>query len=66
MLYSANFRHRTVDVYNQNFNLVNSFTDPTVPPAFAPQVAHVMAKHGRTRYELLHWEEARRVPPRHS
>jgi len=36
MLYAANFRHGTVDVYDQNFNMVNSFTDPTVPAGFAP------------------------------
>ena len=27
LLYAANFRHGTVDVYDQNFNEVNSFTD---------------------------------------
>jgi uncharacterized protein (TIGR03118 family) len=36
MLYAANFRHGTVDVFDQNFNQVNSFTDPNVPSGFAP------------------------------
>ena len=36
MLYAANFRHGTVDVFDQNFNQVNSFTDPNVPTGFAP------------------------------
>jgi uncharacterized protein (TIGR03118 family) len=35
-LFAANFRHGTVDVFDQNFNLVASFTDPTVPKGFAP------------------------------
>jgi uncharacterized protein (TIGR03118 family) len=35
-LYAANFRNGTVDVFDQNFNQVNSFTDPTVPAGFAP------------------------------
>jgi uncharacterized protein (TIGR03118 family) len=36
VLFAANFRHGTVDTYDQNFNLVNSFTDPKVPKGFAP------------------------------
>ena len=36
MLYAANFRHGTVDVFDQNFNQVMSFTDPHLPPGFAP------------------------------
>jgi len=35
-LYAANFRHGTVDVYDQNFNLIDSFTDPNLPKGFAP------------------------------
>ena len=35
-LYAANFRHGTVDVYDQNFNLVKGFSDPNVPRGFAP------------------------------
>jgi uncharacterized protein (TIGR03118 family) len=36
LLFAANFRHGTVDTYDGNFNLVNSFTDPNVPSGFAP------------------------------
>ena len=36
VLFAANFRHGTVDTYDQNFNLINSFTDPNVPQGFAP------------------------------
>ncbi|HEY4041086.1 MAG TPA: TIGR03118 family protein [Rhodopila sp.] len=36
LLFAANFRHGSVDVYDQNFNMVNSFTDPNLPQGFAP------------------------------
>src|SRR5271157_1175499 len=36
VLFAANFRHGTVDTYDKNFNLINSFTDPHVPQGFAP------------------------------
>ena len=36
MLYAANFRHGTVDMFDQNFNAVGSFTDPNLPAGFAP------------------------------
>lgn len=36
MLYAANFRHGTVDMFDQNFDQVKSFTDPNVPTGFAP------------------------------
>jgi uncharacterized protein (TIGR03118 family) len=36
LLYAANFRHGTVDVFDNNFNQVNSFTDPSVPDGYAP------------------------------
>jgi uncharacterized protein (TIGR03118 family) len=35
-LYAANFRSGQVEVYNSNFNEVNSFTDPTLPAGYAP------------------------------
>jgi uncharacterized protein (TIGR03118 family) len=35
-LYAANFRNGTVDVFNDHFKQVNSFTDPNVPKGFAP------------------------------
>jgi uncharacterized protein (TIGR03118 family) len=36
LLYAANFRHGTVDVYDKNFDFVKSFTDPNLPQGFAP------------------------------
>lgn len=35
-LYAANFRSGQVEMYDQNFNLVRSFTDPNVPTGYAP------------------------------
>ena len=39
-LYASNFRFGTVDVFDNHFNLVNSFSDPTVPAGFAPFGIH--------------------------
>jgi uncharacterized protein (TIGR03118 family) len=39
-LYATNFRFGTVEVFDTNFHLVNSFTDPTVPAGFAPFGIH--------------------------
>jgi uncharacterized protein (TIGR03118 family) len=36
MLYAANFRHGTVEMYDQNFNEVKSFTDSHLPAGYAP------------------------------
>jgi uncharacterized protein (TIGR03118 family) len=35
-LYASNFRNGTVDVFNNNFQQVNSFTDPNLPTGYAP------------------------------
>ena len=35
-LYAADNANNKIDVYDRNFNLVNSFTDPIVPTGFAP------------------------------
>jgi uncharacterized protein (TIGR03118 family) len=35
-LYAADFRNGQVDVFNSQFNQVNSFTDPSLPAGFAP------------------------------
>ena len=35
-LYAANFRSGQVEVYNQNFQLISTFTDSTVPAGYAP------------------------------
>ena len=39
-LYASNFRFGTIDVFDSSFNLVKSFTDPTVPTGFAPFGVH--------------------------
>ena len=39
-LYATNFRFGTVEVFDSNFHLVNTFTDPTVPAGFAPFGIH--------------------------
>ena len=35
-LYAANFRAGTVEIYDVNFHLVNTFTDPSLPASYAP------------------------------
>jgi len=35
-LYAANFRHGTVDMFDQNFNQIGSFTDSSLPAGYAP------------------------------
>jgi uncharacterized protein (TIGR03118 family) len=35
-LYAANFRGNSVDVFNGDFSLAGSFTDPNVPTGYAP------------------------------
>jgi len=35
-LYAANFRHGTVDMFDQNFNETKSFTDSNLPSGYAP------------------------------
>ena len=39
-IYASNFRFGTVEVFDSNFTLVNSFTDPTIPSGFAPFGIH--------------------------
>ena len=39
-LYATNFRFGTVEVFDSSFNLVKTFTDPTVPAGFAPFGIH--------------------------
>jgi len=36
LLYAANFRNGTVDVFDQNWQQVNSFTDSQLPDGYAP------------------------------
>jgi uncharacterized protein (TIGR03118 family) len=35
-LYATNFHNNTVEMYDSGFNLVNTFSDPNVPPRYAP------------------------------
>jgi uncharacterized protein (TIGR03118 family) len=39
-IYATSFRFGKVEVFDNHFNLVNSFTDPTVPAGFAPFGIH--------------------------
>src|ERR1700745_943479 len=39
-IYATSFRFGRVDVFDNHFNLVNSFTDPTVPAGFPPFGIH--------------------------
>ncbi len=41
-LYAANFRHGTVDMFDQNFNQIKSFTDHHLPDGYAPFNAQVL------------------------
>ena len=40
LLYASNFRFGTIEVFDSSFNLVKTFTDPTVPVGFAPFGIH--------------------------
>jgi uncharacterized protein (TIGR03118 family) len=39
-IYATSFRFGSVDVFDSHFNLVNSFSDPTIPAGFAPFGIH--------------------------
>jgi uncharacterized protein (TIGR03118 family) len=39
-IYATSFRFGRVEVFDNHFNLVNSFTDPTIPAGFAPFGIH--------------------------
>jgi uncharacterized protein (TIGR03118 family) len=39
-IYATSFRFGRVDVFDSRFDLVNSFTDPTIPAGFAPFGIH--------------------------
>jgi uncharacterized protein (TIGR03118 family) len=39
-LYATNFRFGTVEVFDSNFNLVKTFSDPEIPSGFAPFGVH--------------------------
>jgi uncharacterized protein (TIGR03118 family) len=44
-LFAANFRNGTVDVFDKNFQQVNSFTDQNVPKGYAPFNVQVLDRH---------------------
>jgi len=44
-LFAANFRNGTVDVFNDDFKQVKSFTDPNVPAGYAPFNVQVLDDH---------------------
>jgi uncharacterized protein (TIGR03118 family) len=45
LLFAADFHNGMVDVFDQNFHMVNSFTDPFVPSNFAPFNVQVLDGH---------------------
>ena len=45
LLYAANFRHGTVDVFNTQFSQVNGLTDGNVPAGYAPFNVQVLQGH---------------------
>ena len=45
VLYAANFRHGTVDVFNDQFTQISSFTDGSLPAGFAPFNVQVLDNH---------------------
>ena len=45
LLYAANFRHGTVDVLNDQWQQVNSLTDGSLPPGYAPFNVRVLDNH---------------------
>jgi uncharacterized protein (TIGR03118 family) len=52
LLYATNFRHGTVDVFNDQWQQVNSLTDGAVPPGYAPFNAQVLDGHLFVTYAL--------------
>lgn len=52
MLYAANFRHGTVDMFDKNFNHVKSFTDPNVAKGYAPFNVQVLGDKLFVTYAL--------------
>jgi uncharacterized protein (TIGR03118 family) len=45
LLYASNFRHGTVDVFNDQWKQVNSLTDGSIPAGFAPFNVQVLDGH---------------------
>lgn len=51
-LYASDFHNGTVEQYDSGFNLVRSFSDPTVAPGYAPFGARVLGGHLFVTYAL--------------
>ena len=52
LLYATNFRHGTVDVFNDQWQQVNSLTDGALPAGYAPFNAQVLHGHLFVSYAL--------------
>ena len=52
LLYATNFRHGTVDVFNDQWQQVNSLTDGALPAGYAPFNAQVLDGHLFVSYAL--------------
>jgi uncharacterized protein (TIGR03118 family) len=52
LLYATNFRHGTVDVFNSQWQQVNSLTDGSLPAGYAPFNAQVLDGHLFVSYAL--------------
>ncbi|MGO4572375.1 TIGR03118 family protein [Microvirga sp. 2TAF3] len=52
LLYAANFRSGKVDVFNENFKLVRSFTDRHIPKGYAPFNVQVLNNRVFVTYAL--------------
>ena len=52
LLYATNFRHGTVDVFNDQWQQVNSLTDGDLPAGYAPFNAQVLDGHLFVTYAL--------------
>jgi len=51
-LYASDFRNGMVEQFDSGFNLVRSFSDPTVAPGYAPFGAQVLGSHLFVTYAL--------------
>jgi uncharacterized protein (TIGR03118 family) len=52
VLYAANFRSGAVEMYNNQFGLTGTFTDPTVAPGYAPFNVQVLNGNLYVAYAL--------------
>jgi len=52
LLYATNFRHGTIDVFNDQWQQVNSLTDGNLPAGYAPFNAQVLDGHLFVTYAL--------------